>query len=685
MAQLSASRELSRRRHLISHRRSSLYAVVIGINKYKDIGVPDLLGAVADADAISQFLLRIHVPQNRIVNFRDEEATRKAILQALRDIATNDAIGAQDPILIYFSGHGSETHPPNTWTTSTSNRMIQMILPCDFIKEGSQHKDGQGIFDMNLNQIFAKISKQKSDNITVVLDCCHSGSGTRNTVGQTIARRGVQLPASYTIPVHVWMSEFPESSGQRAIYMPSRDDGHSSHVLLAACKQGQSAMEIDGRGAFTVALISLLQQKGIELTYKDIIARLPDLPMQNPQCEGINQDRMLFTSKTNDSHYPRMYQIRRANPNQNDYTLNAGEAHGVMADAEFSVYYDEGRTTSIGSVFVISTRAHTSRCLAVNGTPFPLSQPAHAVQARFGKGPDLVVFVPHNADFHNFHLRFHELEMERAYTRPLERFFHLADSVDEQPDLILDVHNGLVSFEIRDQMCRDYGLTHITFGGEEVRADDSENLLSILRSAAHFYWHLRHSGKDTTLTDKIKFECFELESSGEFTDGIDGLEEILVPKDGGINLIIDDMIILEDAKLGEGVPYGFRVTNELKHPLYAALFYFSMSDLKITAYHTPGYAAKGNVDPSIPGNGSLPIGFGDGGCDARTYDVRPPLARRGIDIGFVKLYVSTKYVDVSDISQDPPMPVCRNDKPFKKQPKGLWGTLTIPIIQRKNL
>ncbi|KAG6824172.1 hypothetical protein H0H92_007787 [Tricholoma furcatifolium] len=147
------------------YRRSSLYAVVIGINQYKDSNVRDLLGAVADADAISDFLRDIGVPPNRIVNLRDEEATRKKILQALRDIAVKVVIGEQDPILIYFAGHGSETHAPGTWTTSTSNQMIQMIVPHDFISNGSQNEDGQGIFDMTLNQIFANISRKKSDNI----------------------------------------------------------------------------------------------------------------------------------------------------------------------------------------------------------------------------------------------------------------------------------------------------------------------------------------------------------------------------------------------------------------------------------------------------------------------------------------------------------------------------------------
>ncbi|KAG6823429.1 hypothetical protein H0H92_010256 [Tricholoma furcatifolium] len=255
-----------------------------------------------------------------------------------------------------------------------------------------------------------------------------------------------------------------------------------------------------------------------------------------------------------------------------------------------------------------------------------------------------------------------------------KRITLVVDGVDEHPDLILDVHDGAVSFEIRDEICLYHGLTHMTFDGSKVRADDSELLLSILQSAAHFYWHLRHSGEDTALMKKIQFECFELEPTGKLTDDLD---EIMEPKRGGGNLISKDGILLEGDKLKAS--YGFSITSTVNPRLYAALFCFNIRDLAITAYHVPAYASKGNADPCIPGKSSLALGFGDGGCPPRRYYVED---KNQIDISFVKLYVFTEYVDLSDIPQDPPIPVSRADKPFKAEPKGLWGTLTIPIIQR---
>ena len=66
---------------------SRLFALIIGINKYKDPAVPDLRGAVPDADAVQKFLIsKVDVTKNRIVILRDGEATREAMVNAIQDL-----------------------------------------------------------------------------------------------------------------------------------------------------------------------------------------------------------------------------------------------------------------------------------------------------------------------------------------------------------------------------------------------------------------------------------------------------------------------------------------------------------------------------------------------------------------------------------------------------------------------
>ncbi len=142
-----------------------LFALVIGIDKYLSNGIRDLSGAVADADAINTFLQKsLRVPKGQIKNARNEEAARVTIETEIKDLGNNPAIKKNDPILIYYAGHGAEANASSRW--SSTNRKIQMLVPHDFITSGSDGSErGQGVLDMKLSHLLADIAAKKSDNI----------------------------------------------------------------------------------------------------------------------------------------------------------------------------------------------------------------------------------------------------------------------------------------------------------------------------------------------------------------------------------------------------------------------------------------------------------------------------------------------------------------------------------------
>ncbi len=274
-----------------------LFALVIGIDEYLSNWIPNLSGAVADADAISTFLQEnLRVPTGQIKNLRNEEATRLTIEAAIKDLGKNPKIKKDDPILIFYAGHGAEVNAPSGWPSA--NGKIQMLVPHDFITSGSDDSErGQGVLDMKLSHLLADLATKKSDNIasfhsflsrnvsnrvyrqTVIFDCCHSGSGTRTDDADdpTFAVRGIDLPETYAIAQNL-LHEIEPDARASDVAKGFEKTGLLSHVLLAACKHGQEAGERDGRGVFTSALLSLLREKGIDkLTYKDVITSLPDL------------------------------------------------------------------------------------------------------------------------------------------------------------------------------------------------------------------------------------------------------------------------------------------------------------------------------------------------------------------------------------------------------------------------
>lgn len=100
-------------------------------------------------------------------------------------------------------------------------------------------------------------------------------------------------------------------------------------------------------------------------------------------------------------------------------------------------------------------------------------------------------------------------------------------------------------------------------------------------------------------------------------------------------------------------------------------------------YYCPGTAAQGKVDFSIPARKSLTIGFGDSGTPPYKYFLRK---NQTVDVGFLKLCLSTDWIDHGSIAQLTPF---HSDRPLRgirpqivSKKRWLWDTLIIPVVQK---
>ncbi|PBK59425.1 hypothetical protein ARMSODRAFT_945614 [Armillaria solidipes] len=644
-----------------------LFALVIGIDKYRSDRI-DLSGAVADADAVNEFLQEtLRVPKGQIKNLRNEEATRSTIEAAIKDLGNNPAIKKDDPILIFYAGHGAEATAPSGWPST--NGKIQMLVPHDFITSGSNNSErGQGVLDIRLSHLLANLAEKKSDNITVILDCCHSGSGTRTDDDDpTFAVRGIDLPETYIVAQDLLHDIEPDARAS-VVAKGFEKTGLLSHMLLSACKHGQEAGERDGRGVFTSALLSLLRERGVDkLTYKDVITNLPDLHGQDPQCEGVHQSRYLFNSKIA-SPQRELYPIRASSNTPGQYVLEAGDAHGITKNAEFAVFADRSMTSTLGTVVVANINAFTSSCKFLSArsdeTPFALAVPGYALQTRVGEDQDVRLFVePDNRLLSIFNRIANEMEVG-------ERGFRLVESRDDEPDLVVAADGDMVHFEIMDKLCRQHGLTRMPFG---VDINDSDALHRILQSLADFYWYLRHSSKGSPPAGST-LECMKLKETGEYTDE---LLEVLMPDPNGHNLNVGGVIMVD---VDEESIYGFKITNTMSVPLYVSVFYFDVSDLSISSYYQPG-SAKKNADVSLPPGESLAIGYGASGTVPHMYTLRQG---QDVDVGFLKLFFSTEYMDLSGIVQDSPFTESRGGERAAPESRRLWDAMCVAVVQKRD-
>lgn len=138
-----------------------MFALVIGISQYSDGSPRDLPAAIKDVFSMKNLLskARVHEPRCLI----DQGATTSAIRHELERIATDDAIEKDDPILIYFAGHGAKDEDiPGA----------HVLCPYDF----NRMKDGipihKGISDAELASFINVIASKKGNNIVSIFNLC---------------------------------------------------------------------------------------------------------------------------------------------------------------------------------------------------------------------------------------------------------------------------------------------------------------------------------------------------------------------------------------------------------------------------------------------------------------------------------------------------------------------------------
>ncbi len=235
--------------------------------------------------------------------------SRRNIIRKLLSLATDTQIKYGDNIIIFFSGHGtSYSFPkdpqynadgiPNVKESSPFTFPIEALCPADRGKLDERRVPIPDICDREINGILHQISRTKGHQITVILDCCHSGSVTRDIQDQGVRRVApLGSPEAMLNAANETLSGYPD---YQSVFSEDWRPDKSSHVTLAACREYQFAKETPLKGVcngvFTRSLVHTLQSghctKGT--TYVDLIRALPCSPLQSPVATGDHKRALLW-------------------------------------------------------------------------------------------------------------------------------------------------------------------------------------------------------------------------------------------------------------------------------------------------------------------------------------------------------------------------------------------------------
>ena len=285
----------------------NLWALLIGIDQYKSPKIRPLKGCVNDIDQMRQFLVnQMSVPEAQIKMLRNAEATRANVIAAFQNfLVDNPAMQPGAQILFHYSGHGSQM--PSRSLTEPDGLDETIVVHDARTQTGAEY-----IFDIpdkTIAALLEKLSAAKGDNITVFLDCCHSGSGTREVNVHETNVRNLD-PDTLLPPADLDANIRRATHAERVTGMSGMSiRTQPNHVLIAGCRDMELSHEMTGRdekqhGALTYFLLDYLCNRSgtNDVAYADLheyVAAKVNAVFRNqmPVCEG-QRNRKLFGGAT---------------------------------------------------------------------------------------------------------------------------------------------------------------------------------------------------------------------------------------------------------------------------------------------------------------------------------------------------------------------------------------------------
>jgi len=317
------------------------YALLIGINQYQCETVPDLRGCVHDATTMHN-LLQTHFggAAENMTTLIDAAATHQAIraafqlrlLAPLQAWAANGRLGEQPAILFYFSGHGSRAP-----SISKPSGFDETLVPHD-----SRTAEVYDIKDWELGEWLAELTPY-TDNVTVILDCCHSGSGTRSDKKAVTDIRGCHDDLR---PQPARAGKIVVAPVMRGAIDLSKQRGHLGYVLLAACRNDEKAREDNlgeppqRQGLLTYWLQHTLRAMEPQqpLRYRELYDQVHHRVQsahrdQTPQCEGDRDRLFLGGVRAGGSRWLSVLEV-----SDGLVWVDSGQAHGLTPGSIVHVY-----------------------------------------------------------------------------------------------------------------------------------------------------------------------------------------------------------------------------------------------------------------------------------------------------------------------------------------------------------
>lgn len=322
------------------------FALLIGIGNYPPEGGWRTIHAQNDLLVMTETLQKLGFPAENIFTLKDQSATREGILNAWKQELMARAKPG-DVVYFQFSGHGQRVADDNG---DELDGYDEAIVPFDsplHYKAGVYQGENL-IRDDELNHLCTDLRRRlgPKGNLMVVVDACHSGTGTRNVGyarGTTVLMASPEYNEAATkrltnAAAASQMDNISVETGRLAPMVAFFGSAHNQPNLETSNEQGQFL------GPLSYALSRKLCQPQPPKTYRGLFEQIridmgATVPNQQPQAEGMLDQELLGGRLLEQPGY--FHVVRWNDPGS--VVVDAGWVQGLNKGAVLGLYPPETR------------------------------------------------------------------------------------------------------------------------------------------------------------------------------------------------------------------------------------------------------------------------------------------------------------------------------------------------------
>jgi len=261
------------------------HGLVIAIGQYSIESLWPPISSMNDIPHVTSAFKILGFDENNITVITNEEATKSGILGAMS--ALSNKVKTGDIVYIHYSGHGQQIVDDNG---DELDGLDEAIVPYDspqFFEPGVY--EGENLIrDDELGKISAEIRKKvgPTGQLILVLDSCHSGSGTRG-LAKARGTDKIMGPSNFK----------PKSRGQESSMGLNVSPENAAPMIsfFGASSKELNYETLDDQsnpvGSLTYSMASILAGMKQNFSYGELFERVKLrmktlAPHQNPQMEG---------------------------------------------------------------------------------------------------------------------------------------------------------------------------------------------------------------------------------------------------------------------------------------------------------------------------------------------------------------------------------------------------------------